>query len=59
MGFITDITEIFSKILLTLDQDPPKGTETLIFGENLENRGNLFLTLQNITDVTKMYHKIL
>jgi hypothetical protein len=37
--FIMDITGLFLRILLTLEQDPKKGLETLIFGETLEKSG--------------------
>jgi hypothetical protein len=49
MGFIKDIKGLFLKILMTVDQNSPKGHETIIFVENLEKSG------QFITDNTEYY----
>ncbi len=49
-----DITVLFLRILLTLDQTPKGGPKTLIFGENLENRADLLRILPNIMDISEI-----
>ncbi len=47
--FITDITGLFLRFLLTLNQDPQKAPKTLIFEKTLEKLSRF------ITDITEYY----